>query len=38
MTISLAGLGYSAMYPLLLSSGSTLYEKGRGVLSSREKN
>jgi FHS family glucose/mannose:H+ symporter-like MFS transporter len=33
-TISLAGLGYSAMYPLLLSSGSTLYEKGRGVLSS----
>ncbi|MHB1346108.1 MAG: MFS transporter [Candidatus Humimicrobiaceae bacterium] len=34
MTISLAGLGYSAMYPLLLSSGSTLYKKGRGVLSS----
>ena len=34
MTISLAGLGYSAMYPLLLSSGSTLYEKGRGTLSS----
>jgi MFS transporter, FHS family, glucose/mannose:H+ symporter len=34
MTISLAGLGYSAMYPLLLSSGSTLYQKGRGTLSS----
>jgi MFS transporter, FHS family, glucose/mannose:H+ symporter len=34
MTVSLAGLGYSAMYPLLLSSGSTLYEKGRGTLSS----
>ena len=34
MTISLAGLGYSAMYPLLLSSGSTLYQKGRGILSS----
>ena len=33
-TISLAGLGYSAMYPLLLSSGSTLYNKGRGILSS----
>jgi fucose permease len=34
MTASLAGLGYSAMYPLLLSSGSTLYKKGRGTLSS----
>jgi len=34
MTISLAGLSYSAMYPLLLSSGSTLYKKGRGMLSS----
>jgi MFS family permease len=33
-TISLAGLGYSAMYPLLLSTGSTLYNKGRGILSS----
>ncbi|MEI7616275.1 MAG: hypothetical protein WCJ54_06130 [Actinomycetota bacterium] len=34
LTISLVGLGFSAMYPLLLSSGSTLYVKGRGVLSS----
>lgn len=33
-TICLAGLGYSAMYPLILSTGSTLYSKGRGVLSS----
>ncbi len=34
ITVSLVGLGYSAMYPLLVSMGSTLYEKGRGVLSS----
>ncbi|MCL5073310.1 MAG: MFS transporter [Actinobacteria bacterium] len=32
--ISLAGLGFSAMYPLLVSSGSTIYEKGRGILAS----
>lgn len=30
--ISIAGLGYSAMFPLLISAGSTLYEKGRGLL------
>ncbi len=30
--IALAGLGYSAMFPLLVSTGSTLYTKGRGVL------
>ncbi|HAX17505.1 MAG TPA: hypothetical protein DCY00_02775 [Actinobacteria bacterium] len=34
ITISLVGLGYSAMYPLLVSTGSTIYEKGRGILSS----
>lgn len=30
--ISIAGLGYSAMFPLLISTGSTLYGKGRGLL------
>ena len=30
--ISIAGLGYSAMFPLLISTGSTLYEKGRVLL------
>jgi len=30
--ISIAGLGYSALFPLLISTGSTLYEKGRGLL------
>jgi predicted MFS family arabinose efflux permease len=30
--ISIAGLGYSAMFPLLVSTGSTLFEKGRGLL------
>jgi MFS family permease len=30
--ISIAGLGYSALFPLLISTGSTLYEKGRGFL------
>ena len=30
--ISIAGLGYSAMFPLLISVGSTLYEKGKGLL------
>ena len=30
--IALAGLGYSAMFPLLVSTGSTLYQRGRGVL------
>ncbi|MHB1347550.1 MAG: MFS transporter, partial [Candidatus Humimicrobiaceae bacterium] len=34
ITISLAGLGFSAMYPMIVSSGSTLYNKGRGVLAS----
>lgn len=34
ITVSLVGLGYSAMYPLLVSTGSTLYLKGRGMLSS----
>ena len=33
LAISLVGLGYSAMYPLLVSSGSTLYKKGQGTLS-----
>jgi MFS family permease len=30
--ISIAGLGYSALFPLLISTGSTLYEKGRAML------
>ena len=30
--IALAGLGYSAMFPLLVSTGSTLYKRGRGIL------
>ena len=30
--ISIAGLGYSMIFPLLVSTGSTIYEKGRGVL------
>jgi MFS transporter, FHS family, glucose/mannose:H+ symporter len=29
---ALSGLGYSAMFPLLISAGSTIYLKGRGVL------
>lgn len=28
----LTGMGFSAIYPLLISSGSIVYEKGRGVL------
>jgi len=28
--IGLAGIGYSAIFPLFISSGSTLYKKGRG--------
>ncbi len=32
--MALAGIGYSAMYPLIVSSGSTIYEKGRGLLAS----
>ena len=30
--IAAAGLGYSSMFPLLVSTGSTLYERGRGIL------
>ena len=30
--MALAGIGYSAMYPLIVSSGSTIYVKGRGFL------
>jgi fucose permease len=30
--ISIAGLGYSMLFPLLISTGSTIYGKGRGVL------
>jgi len=30
--IAAAGLGYSAMFPLLVSTGSTLYDRGRGIL------
>ncbi|MFC2144987.1 sugar MFS transporter [Actinomycetota bacterium] len=30
--MAIAGIGYSAMYPLIVSSGSTIYEKGRGFL------
>jgi len=30
--VVIAGLGYSALFPLLVSTGSTIYEKGRGVL------
>ncbi len=29
---AVAGLGYSALFPLLISTGSTLYKKGQGVL------
>ena len=32
--MAIAGIGYSAMYPLIVSSGSTIYEKGRGFLAS----
>jgi MFS family permease len=34
LSISFAGIGFSGMYPLLISSGSTIYEKGRGFLAS----
>jgi MFS family permease len=30
--ISIAGLGYSSMFPMLVSTGSTIFEKGRGLL------
>jgi len=30
--IGLAGLGYSGLFPLIFSTGSTAYEKGRGTL------
>jgi fucose permease len=30
--ISIAGLGYSAIFPLLYSTGGTLYTKGKGIL------
>lgn len=30
--IAVAGIGYSAMFPLLISTGCTIYEKGRGIL------
>ena len=30
--ISIVGLGYSAMFPLLYFTGATLYEKGKGML------
>jgi len=30
--IALAGLGYSAMFPLLYSTGSMLYKKGKGMV------
>ena len=32
MIIVIAGLGYSAIFPLLISSGSTIYKSGSGVL------
>ena len=32
LLIGLAGLGYSALYPLILSAGSTVYKKGRGTM------
>jgi fucose permease len=32
--MALAGIGFSAMYPLIVSSGSAVYEKGRGLLAS----
>jgi fucose permease len=34
IAMAIAGLGYSAMYPLIISSGSTVYENGRGFLAS----
>ncbi|MCL4415151.1 MAG: MFS transporter [Actinobacteria bacterium] len=30
--IAAAGLGYSAIFPLIISTGSTLYDRGRGLL------
>ena len=30
--IAIAGLGFSSIFPLIVSTGSTLYDKGRGVL------
>ncbi len=30
--MGLAGMGYSALFPLFMSSGSTVYKKGKGVL------
>jgi fucose permease len=30
--IAVAGIGYSGIFPLLISTGSTLYDKGRGIL------
>jgi fucose permease len=30
--VALAGIGYSALFPLLISTGSTVYERGRGIL------
>ena len=32
--MAMAGIGFSAMYPLIVSSGSAVYEKGRGLLAS----
>lgn len=32
ISIAAAGLGCSAMYPLLISTGSTVYDRGKGIL------
>lgn len=32
IAMSFTGLGFSGMFPLLISSGSTVYKKGKGVL------
>jgi len=34
IAMAIAGIGFSAMYPLIVSSGSTVYKKGRGLLAS----
>ena len=34
IAMALAGTGFSAMYPLIVASGSAVYQKGRGLLAS----
>lgn len=34
VAMAVAGLGFSAMYPLIVSSGSTVYDQGKGFIAS----